>query len=104
VLGDAGYLSQPLKQRLAAKHIQFWTPVRKNMKQPANVDTTLLKQERRTIETVIGNLNLVGHFEHLGIRTMSGLESRLEALLTWHTINVHKQILAGRSGFKIVDY
>jgi hypothetical protein len=74
------------------------------MTQPTNVDTTLLKQERRTIEKVIGNLNLVGHFKHLEIRTMSGLESRLKALFTWHTINVHKQISAGRSGFKIVDY
>jgi hypothetical protein len=72
------------------------------MKQPTNVDTTLLKQERWTIETVISNLNLVGPFEHLGIRTMSGIESQLEALLTWHNINVHKQISAGRSGFKIV--
>jgi hypothetical protein len=74
------------------------------MKQPTNVDTTLLKQERRTIETVIGNFNLVGHFDHIGIRTMSGLAARLEALLTWHTITVHEQLSAGRSGFKIVDY
>jgi hypothetical protein len=104
VLGDVGYLSQPLKQRLAQENIHFWTPVRKNMKQPTNVDTTLLKKQRRTIETVIGNLNTVGHFEHLGIRTKSGLSSRLAALLTWHTITVHKQLLAGRSGLKIIDY
>lgn len=34
ILADVGYLSAGLKQDLALKHINFWTPVRKNMAQP----------------------------------------------------------------------
>ena len=31
VLGDLGYLSKELKERLEAKGIHLWTPLRKNM-------------------------------------------------------------------------
>ncbi|EUB22747.1 transposase, IS4-like family protein [Streptococcus sp. AS20] len=31
VLGDLGYLSKELKERLEAKGVHLWTPLRKNM-------------------------------------------------------------------------
>jgi len=42
------------------------------------VNSNFLKNLRRHIETFFNNLNTVGHFEHLGIRTLSGLNARLE--------------------------
>ncbi|MFT8744509.1 MAG: IS982 family transposase [Lentilactobacillus hilgardii] len=105
VLADGGYLSQPLKDRLATTFgIHLWTPLRKNMAAQTTVDTGFLKNQRRHIETNFNNLDTVGHFEHPGIRTMSGLESRLEALLLWHTIRVHEQLAAGKSGLRLGHY
>lgn len=65
------------------------------------VNSNYLKNLRRHIETFFNNLNILGHFEHPGIRTLSGLAVRLESMLLWMTINVHKQILSGNSGLKI---
>ena len=102
VLADGGYLSSALKSRLYDEYaINLWTPVRKNMKKPAGENTAELKDKRRQIETGFNNLNTVGHFEHPAIRTLSGLESRLEAMFLWHTINVHANLVAGISGLKI---
>ncbi|KRL80195.1 transposase [Secundilactobacillus paracollinoides DSM 15502 = JCM 11969] len=102
ILADGGYLSNRLKERLLTVYgIRLWTPVRKNMKQPKE-DVSLLKNLRRHIETVFNNLNTVGHFEHLGIRTLKGLGIRIESMLLWQTIKVHEQLENGKSGFKIV--
>ncbi|GEP25385.1 IS982 family transposase [Lentilactobacillus diolivorans] len=105
VLADGGYLSQPLKDHLVTTFgIHLWTPLRKNMAADSTVDIAFLKNQRRHIETSFNNLDLVGHFEHPGIRTMSGLKNRLEALLLWHTIRVHEQLAAGKSGLKLGRY
>ncbi|RWZ42512.1 hypothetical protein EQG69_09835 [Levilactobacillus brevis] len=102
ILADGGYLSNRLKERLLTVYgIRLWTPVRKNMKQPKE-DVSLLKNLRRHIETVFNNLNTVGHFEHLGIRTLKGLGIRIESMLLWQTIKVHEQLENDKSGFKIV--
>ncbi len=102
VLADGGYLSRDLKDHLAmAFGIYLWTPVRKNMPAQPKLTTVFLKNQRRHIETVFNNLEMVGHFEHPAIRTMSGLKGRLEALFLWHTVKVHDQLMVGKSGLKI---
>jgi len=102
VLADGGYLSKPMKERLfKLYHINLWTPLRKNMANHKAVNSNFLKNLRRHIETFFNNLNTVGHFEHPGIRTLSGLNARLESMFLWMTINVHQQILAGKSGLSI---
>ncbi|WP_119327539.1 IS982 family transposase [Companilactobacillus musae] len=102
VLADGGYLSQALKNwLLEVYNINLWTPIHKNMINRNVVNSNALKNLRRRIETFFNNLNIIGHFEHPGIRTPSGLEVRLESMFLWMTINVHKQILTGNSGLKI---
>ncbi|SMS14814.1 Mobile element protein [Levilactobacillus zymae] len=102
VLADGGYLSQPLKERLfKLYHINLWTPLRKNMAHHKRVNSSLLKNLRRHIETFFNNLNIVGHFEHPGIRTLSGLNARLESMFLWMTINTHRHLLDGKSGLSI---
>lgn len=62
-----------------------------------------VKNKRRFIETGFNNLNKVGHFEHPGIDTLSGLESRLTTMFLWNVIKVHNQLKHGLSGIKIDD-
>ncbi len=106
VLADGGYLSQPLNDRLVTTYgIHLWTPKRRNMAMTdSKVKAAWCKNHRRRIETGFDNLNTVGHFEHPRIQSLSGLAARLAALFVWHTIKVHEQLEAGRSGLKIIDY
>ena len=102
VLSDGGYLSRPLQRLLKVRFgIYLWFPLRKNMRQNRAVNSTFLKNQRRHIETAFNNLNIVGHFEHPGTDTMSGLNSRLSTLFLWNAIRVHHQLEQGLSGLKI---
>lgn len=56
ILVDLGYLSCKLKQELAKKKINLWTPVRRNMKQPVAYQR-LLNRQRRQSETNFSQLN-----------------------------------------------
>lgn len=104
VLADGGYLSRPQQQFLKQRFgIHLWFPIRKNMRQSKQVNSAFLKNKRRHIETCFSNLDKVGHFEHPGIRTMSGLNSRLSTLFLWNVIQVHHQLEQGLSGLKIND-
>ncbi|WP_048732875.1 IS982 family transposase [Levilactobacillus koreensis] len=103
VLADGGYLSRPEQQKLKNYHIHLWFPLRKNMLGNKQVNSALLKNQRRHIETGFENLNKVGHFEHPGTLTLRGLESRLNALFLWNALKVHDQLTHGRSGLKVSD-
>jgi hypothetical protein len=103
VLGDVGYLNRDLQRQLSLQGIDYWTPVRKNMKPiKPGVDDRLMKRNRRMIETLFSNLNTVSTFEHPRVRGLKGLLVLLESLLTWHTIKVHQNLMAEISGFRIV--
>ncbi|MCH5463447.1 IS982 family transposase [Lactobacillus sp. LC28-10] len=101
VLADGGYLSRSLQKRLKSEGMNFWFPLRKNMRAAKQVNSSFLKDQRRKIETGFNNLNIVGHFEHPGIHTLSGLDSRLTTMFLWNVINVHNQLVHGRSGLKL---
>ena len=51
VLGDLGYLSKELKERLEAKGIHLWTPLRKNMESADEHNNPAILAIRETIET-----------------------------------------------------
>ncbi len=51
VLGDLGYLSKELKERLEAKGIHLWTPLRKNMEGIDERNIPAILAIRGTIET-----------------------------------------------------
>lgn len=81
VLADGGYLSKTLKAQLFRfYHIDLWTPLHKNMAHHKTVNSSFFKNLRRHIETFFNNLNTIGHFEHPRIRTLSGLNTRLESM------------------------
>ena len=91
VLADVGYLSQSLKTYLKQRHIDFWTPKRRNMVQ-SELDNTLLKRQRRKIETLFSEWQILFKVEHNRGRCRRGFKSRLEQLLfvdTWKRINQH---------------
>ncbi|MDQ7936118.1 IS982 family transposase [Lactiplantibacillus sp. WILCCON 0030] len=101
VLADGGYLSRKLQERLKSQGINFWFPLRKNMRKTDHINSSFLKNQRRYIETGFNNLNIVGHFEHPGTRTLIGLGSRLAALFLWNIIKVHSNLAQGKSGLSI---
>ncbi|PTM27002.1 IS982 family transposase [Lactiplantibacillus plantarum] len=89
VLADVGHLSQPLKDQLKQRHIDFWTPKRRNMPQ-SRQNSTLLKRQRRMIETLFSKWQVLFQVEHNRGRCLRGFKSRLEQLLfvdTWQLIN-----------------
>ncbi|MFO1553949.1 transposase [Lactiplantibacillus plantarum] len=82
-------MSEALHTDLKQKGIWFWTPYRKNMKQRTS-DETLLKRQRRRIETVFSQLCCLFNIEHHPARSYSGIQDRLEQCLfidTWFKIN-----------------
>jgi hypothetical protein len=89
ILADSGYISQALHSDLKRKGIWFWTPYRKNMQQRSS-DETLLKRQRRRIETVFSQLCRLFNIEHNPARSYVGFRARLEQCLfvdTWFKIN-----------------
>lgn len=89
ILGDVGYLSQKLHQQLAKIGVDFWTPKRRNMKQP-KADQRLLKRQRRHIETVFSKWISCFDLEHNRARSLAGFQTRIEQCLfvdTWFRIN-----------------
>lgn len=89
ILADSGYISHTLHTDLKRKGIWFWTPCRKNMKQRSS-DETLLKRQRRRIETVFSQLCCLFNIEHNPERSYLGFQTRLEQCLfidTWFKIN-----------------
>ena len=57
LVGDRGYLSQPLFEQLFERGLQLITPLRKNMKNRLEVlDDKLLTRKRSVIETIIDQL------------------------------------------------
>jgi len=87
LIGDKGYLSQPLKQELQAVGLNLETALRSNMKDhraPAGIKQ--LQRLRRLIETVIGQLVERFHIEKVRARDMWHFTSRLHRKLLAHTV------------------
>jgi len=85
VLADKGYVSKKLKDKLAESNINFWTPRKKNSKQPKVAEDKLLGKLRKQIETVFSSLiKLSGN----GFRSRSllGFEAKLEIILLTYTL------------------
>jgi len=87
VLADVGYLSKALKQDLANQGIDFWTPVRRNMRQPKQ-DQRFLVQKRRKIETVFAQLVDLFDIEQFRVWSLSGFQSRFEQCLLVHNLRI----------------
>ena len=85
ILADVGYLSKKLKCDLAAKHIDFWTPKRRNMLH-TGVNNHLLTRDRRQIETVFSRWNNNFDLERNRAHSLDGFQTRLEQCLLVDTL------------------
>ena len=78
LVGDKGYISQALSERLLAKGIRLVTRIKRNMKNRVmEVQDKLLLRQRAVVETVIGMLKRVCHIEHTRHRSFPGFVANL---------------------------
>lgn len=89
LLGDKGYISSSLQEKLAKRHIILSTPVRKNSKTQKKVDDHLLSEHRKVIETVFSSWEKLGA-QSFKSRSLSGVESRFECLLLVYCLMLNK--------------
>ena len=80
VLADKGYVSQSLKDSFEKKRIHFWTPRKRNSKQPKVAEDKLLGKLRKRIETVFSALVKLSGNGFLN-RSLAGFEAKLEVIL-----------------------
>lgn len=88
-LADKGYVSEKVKQDCYAIGVDLWTPPKKNQKPSEKVDNSLLSKFRKKVETVISSLSLLG-IQQFKSRSLSGFESRLEAILLTYSFMLEK--------------
>jgi hypothetical protein len=87
LIGDKGYLSQPLQTDLKAVGITLETPLRKNMSDNRPAVTVKLGQRlRRLIETVNSQLAQRFHLELVRARDLWHLTSRVNRKILAHTL------------------
>jgi hypothetical protein len=87
LIGDKGYLSEPLQHQLQAVGISLETALRSNMQDARNpAGVKLLMRVRRLIETVIGQLVERFSIEKVWARDLWHLTSRLNRKLLAHTL------------------
>lgn len=80
ILGDKGYISAPIRDRIAQKGITVSTPLRKNMKGFDKADDRLVSKRRKIVETVFSSLEKLD-IQIFKNRSLLGFESRLESIL-----------------------
>jgi len=87
LIGDKGYLSQPLKQELQTFAIDLQTALRSNMHDSRpHWWVRLIIKVRRLIETVIGQLVGRFHLDKVWARDIWHLSSRLNRKILAHTL------------------
>ena len=87
LIGDKGYLSEPLQHQLQAVGIPLETPLRSNMQDTRNpAGVKLFMRVRRLIETVIGQLVERFSIEKVWARDLWHLTSRFNRKLLAHTL------------------
>ncbi|MBJ8025733.1 IS982 family transposase [Bacillus cereus] len=89
ILGDKGYISGSIQDKLAQKGVTVTTPLRKNMKNADKIDYILLGKRRKKIETVFSSLEKLG-IQNFRSRSLLGFESRLESLLLVYCLMLDK--------------
>ena len=98
LVGDKGYVSQPLFETLLAQHLQFITKLRKNMRNQLMpwLDKILLRK-RALIETVNDQLKNISQVEHTRHRSFSNCLVNLVAGLIAYTFREKKPSLGLRA-------
>ena len=95
LVGDRGYLSQPLFEQLFERGLQLITPLRKNMKNRLVVlDDKLLTRKRSVIETIIDQLKNISQILHTRHRSTINFAVNLIAGLIAYTWQAKKPSLS----------
>ena len=91
LVGDKGYISKDLKNKLLEKGIEFITKVRKNMKpqELSNIDKLLLRK-RAVIESVFDQLKNISQIEHSRHRSGNNFLTNLIGGLTAYALQPKK--------------
>jgi len=101
VIGDKGFISSSLKNRLKKVNIELETPLKKNMKDVRSPEFVVkIKSVRRLIETVIGQLNDRFHYNVVWARDFWHLLSRLARKALAHTVGIFLNRQLGRPPIK----
>jgi len=91
LVGDKGYISKTLKEKLLEKGLELLTKVRKNMKpQDMTLMNKLLLRKRAIVETVIDQLKNVSQIEHSRHRSQNNFLTNLIAGLTAYALQPKK--------------
>ena len=94
LVGDRGYLSQPLFEQFFERGLQLITPLRKNMKNRLVVlDDKLLTRKRAVIETIIDQLKNISQILHTRHRSTINFAVNLIAGLIAYTWQAQKPSL-----------
>jgi hypothetical protein len=89
LIGDKGFISKDLKERLLRMNIDLQTPLKKNMKDGRDPQfVAKIKGVRRLIETVIGQLDERFNFAVVWARDFWHLLSRLARKALAHTTGI----------------
>ena len=87
MLGDKGFIRPELQRELAINGLSLQTPLRDNMKDPRSKKLlNWMKNTRRLIETVIGQLIERFHIERVRARDLWHEASRFWRKLLAHTV------------------
>ena len=99
VLGDKGYVSAPLAEKLWSQHhLRLIALRRRNQKQQLSTGLRkLINQVRQLIETVNGQLTDQLNIETNRTHSFYGLCARLYTKLTAHTLSMYINRLLGKS-------
>ena len=101
LIGDKGFISEALKERLKQKGIDLQTPLKKNMTDGRDPRFVLrIKSTRRIVETVIAQLIHRFRFTKIWARDQWHLISRLSRKLLAHTLCVFLNRKLGRPPIK----
>lgn len=97
LIGDKGFISDALKNRLKKNHIDLQTPLKKNMKDTRSPRfVSKIKGIRRIVETVIGQLNESLNLGVVWARDGWHLMARLARKVLTHTLGTFLNKLLGR--------
>jgi len=98
LIGDKGYISDPLRQDLLAHGIDLQTALRDNMQDERDPGyVKMLKSARRLVETVIGQLAGRYNIERVRARDMWHFLSRIFRKTLSHTVAVSLNRSFGRN-------
>lgn len=105
VLGDKGYVSKPVAQKLfTTRNIDLWTLKRNNQKErESSTKRKSQSKMRQIIEVVNGILKKQFHFEHMLSKTLLGLIHRIVRKLTAFTFGILLNKLHGRNTLQIAS-